>query len=157
MSTDPYRPPAANLEVQKPEAGPPPRSVKLAVGLLLFSALVSIAITFAMIGGLVPGASSPSAAMDSVSALLGLAINVFLAYKIYKGRNWARWVLAILWLIGTIGMLLSFSMLQLLGSAEVWKAVPWTVWLGAGVQTLIQIIAIVMLFLGRSSKWFRAQ
>ena len=157
MSSDPYRPPAANLEAPRPERGPAPRSVKLAVALLLFSAACSIAITLAMLAGVLPSPASPSPAMDAASAGLGLVINIFLAYKIYTGRNWARWVFTILWLLGTIGLMLSFTFLRTLGSEEVWKSVPWTTWIGAGIQTLIQVVAIVCLFLGESSKWFRQQ
>jgi len=159
MDTDPYRPPSANLEAPKPPRGPPPRSVKVGVGVLLFSAVLAIAITVAMHAGLIPSpaAQPQSPGMEAAGAGLGLIINIFLAYKIYTGRNWARWVFSILWLLGCLGLLLSFSMLRMFGSAEVLQSVPWTAWAGAGVQSLIQLVAIVFMFLRESSKWFRQE
>jgi FtsH-binding integral membrane protein len=75
-----------------------------------------------------------------------LGIMWLLIYKIGKGRNWARITFLVLFVIGV-----PFSVLPLLRSLA---ANPISGLLGIG-QTVIQIIALVLLFQKPSSNWFR--
>jgi FtsH-binding integral membrane protein len=75
-----------------------------------------------------------------------LGIMWLLIYKIGKGRNWARITFLVLFVNG-----LPFSVLPLLRSLA---ANPISGVLGIG-QTVIQIIALVLLFQKPSSNWFR--
>ena len=85
-----------------------------------------------------------------MSALFTVAVYSFLAYKIYQGRSWARWVFAVLWILGMLGLsVLSFA-------PQVARQIPWTAWVMTGIQTVIQLTALVLLFVPVSSRWFRA-
>ena len=54
MTTDPYRPPEANLDVPRPPPEPAPRTVMNAVWLMVASAVLSIVFAAAMSMGAIP-------------------------------------------------------------------------------------------------------
>ena len=88
--------------------------------------------------------ASPGFVMFITFCVLG--IMWFFIYMIGKGRNWARIIFLVLFIIG-----IPFSILPLLQSMA---ANPISGLLGIG-QTVIQIIALVFLFQKPSSIWFK--
>ena len=153
MSSDPYRPPSANLEKAKEPAGPPPRAVKISIGLFVVSIVLSLFTAFALQIGLLgkPLPAAPSPVLTAINTFVSLALWGALVYKTYTGANWARWILAVFCGLGAIGLgVTSFI-------PDVWNLLPPVMHVSAVVQTLLQVAATVLLFLGPSSRWFRAQ
>ncbi len=120
-----------------------PGEVTLAVRLLWISIAIGLLITGLRVAGLVSGASLV------VALLLGVVIfgfYLFLVSRISAGRNWARIVFLVLFLIG-----LPFSIPTYL--AELRKSV-----LFGSISILIaviQLVATYLLFTKNSNRWFR--
>jgi hypothetical protein len=72
----------------------------------------------------------------------------FIAYRTYRGRNWARWTLTALYLIGGIkytGTLArSLREVPLIGVLD-------------GIMACCQIAAFVLLFVPDANRWYRTR
>lgn len=73
------------------------------------------------------------------------AIMLFFIFMIGKGRNWARITFLVLFIIGTLMMIVGLVSGAPLGAAALMDV----------VQVLIQLVALVMLFSGESNAWFQ--
>lgn len=80
------------------------------------------------------------------TAFISLAIISFFIYMIGKGKNWARIIFLVLFIIG-----IPFSILPLVQSL---MANPISGIIAIG-QTILQIVALVLLFQKSSSDWFK--
>lgn len=87
---------------------------------------------------------------DAVVLVLSLLVFWFLAYKLSAGRNWARWVLAVLWGLGALGMAASFALMP-----QVWQIQPGLLVTGSVLQTALQLVILVLLFSRDAGPWFR--
>jgi hypothetical protein len=122
-----------------------PKVVVLAVRLLY----ASIAIVF--IRGIIVGFKfNTDVPLASVVLFLFFVCGIvcFLIYKISRGRNWARIVYLLLYLTGNY-----FTILPLFRSVAVY---PLTGILGIG-HAVMELIALVMLFLSPANLWFKAE
>ena len=83
--------------------------------------------------------------------IIGLVFTVlilmFLAYKIWTGRNWARIIFTVFFVIGIYPALL---LLPLEADRNV------VVLLASILQILLQIVAIIYMFLPLSNAWFKS-
>ena len=142
METDnPFEPPRASLDVVI-ERGPAPAVVKYAVRLLFLSAAL-----------IVPVAIFTSDSFGTFAAsMVSAGVLVFFASRISKGRNWARWLFALLTGLGTAMFLFFLATYIPIGA----PAVPR--WLTAfnSLQSVLQLAAVVLTCLPASSEWFAA-
>lgn len=79
-------------------------------------------------------------------AVIGVAITAFLISKIAAGRNWARIVLLVLYVIGVLGFVLGMSLM--LNIAPV-------LFLMSLAQLALEGFALFLLFTPPGSTWFK--
>jgi len=148
---NPFKPPRADLEVPK-DAGPMPQRVRIAVYLIWTTLAIGLLVNVAMWTGVVarmPGPRAPIL-MEVASALIGLGIVAFLAWKVRHGRNWARWLFTVLTAIGVLSTLVMVGF-----AAPVLKGLSPIMWISGAVNTTIQVVAVFLLFTGEAPEWFR--
>lgn len=78
--------------------------------------------------------------------IVSLIFNLFLQYKIFMGRNWARITALVLFLIAVLSSIPSF-----LGMFPI----STTIKVMAPLAMLVQLLAYVMLFSGAGKAWFK--
>lgn len=121
-----------------------PRSVGVAVLLMAASFLLSVAVDAPVLWGEVATGLQPV----WVLAVIGLlyALVAWLIGRLHRGRNWARWVL------------LAFSVVSVgLMVADPSLAGDTTIAVVAGiVSTVLDAVALVLVFTPPGSGWFRA-
>ena len=151
MPHDPFAPPLAPLEVPI-DLGPAPRRVKHAARLIVGSALVALALNAASWTGMValPGRPPGMVIYEVVIAAVTFAFFALIAWKVYRGTNWARWIFAILVGFGVVGFVLSLGF-----AGQFLKSVPWPFLAAGALQTVIQVVATYFLFTGEAVPWFR--
>ncbi|MBU4565583.1 MAG: hypothetical protein KKE29_12745 [Proteobacteria bacterium] len=74
------------------------------------------------------------------------AIMLFFIFMIGKGRNWARITFLVLYIIGTVMMVVGLVSGAPFGAAALMDI----------VQVIIQLVALVMLFSAESNAWFQS-
>lgn len=119
-----------------------PSRVSAASVLLCISIALGPASIFLLRGQL------PSGSQTFFTELVTLMVLVWLTYKIWVGRNWARIAFTVLFALGFIfyvPILLDFFR---------FSAVAGTVNLS---QALLQLVALYLLFTGPSRRWFEAR
>jgi uncharacterized membrane protein len=122
-------------------------AVKLLYACIAVGALIDVVAFFQALQ------EHPSAAKDMVAAfiggaILGLGVLFLLAYKIARGRNWARIIFFILLCMSVVTTFLTpwqHLMANKLGLA------------GLAAQMLLQIAAAVLLLSSEARAWFAAQ
>jgi peptidoglycan/LPS O-acetylase OafA/YrhL len=130
-------------------SNPPPASMRAAIVCLWLSVAIVAVLTLASWANVLGLPNTPSL---TVNNLLTLALLVLIAIKISAQRGWARWLFAVLYVLGSLATLYlavfvpqSFrnlpAMLQVTGLAQL------------GLQTA----AMVLIFLPPSRRWFKAQ
>jgi hypothetical protein len=146
MSDNRYAPPTAPVQDIAPvQMGPRPRQVVLAVqlaaaGYLL--GLVTTAMTWDYYARLQP------VGRTIATQVLGLIVFVWLYYKIYIGRNWARitlLVFSILGCLGAVGVLFTNILAALPPLAKARTV------LGVGIN----LVVLWLLFLTPGREWFK--
>lgn len=122
-----------------------PRRITIAIKLLYLNLGIGILRSFLEAARLTSSAPAPIGFIVVIQ-IVTLAIIMFLIYIIGKGKNWARIIILVLFLIG-----LPFSIRPLLQSlaANLFSGL-----LGIA-QTILQIIALIFLFQKASSDWFK--
>ena len=83
-----------------------------------------------------------------------LAVDVFgfvLAWLIFHGRNWARWVCLVLTALAFLGLLLSPGEIRWRLTRSVIETARFC------FESLLSPVAVTMLFLPASNEWFRQQ
>jgi len=73
------------------------------------------------------------------------AILFLKVWSVYTRRNWGRWLNVAFFAWGLIGMPQTMK-----------KSSEWEVWL-LGIQTFLILIAIILLFIPESNRWFRRE
>jgi hypothetical protein len=130
-----------------------PPAVRQAVNLLYASLVVTaiqgaLAIYFVYEG---MGKDGPTHAFVGFISLIGvMAITWFFIAKVSDGRNWARVVLLIAWLITLPFLLVNFAQAKMV-FPEGWSGV--SVVLTVAVS-LIQLVALILIFTPEASRWF---
>lgn len=139
MAQNPFKPPQAQLEVEE-ELAPVPMRVKIAVMALIAGAVMSFALRAAM-----------ARAIDDIflPALLQLLLLGVLAWKIFVGRDWARWVLAAVVAMGALGLASIFYL-----PPEFMARVPQVLRIAGFIQFALNLAALVLVFTGAGAKWF---
>lgn len=128
-----------------------PVSVQRAAICLWISAALALLMTLAQVVGLIAtvGASvGMTAAIGGVTA----ALLAWVAAKIGSGRNWARWVFAIIYVLGSLA-----SVVLVLVAPAVFRALPAILQTNAILQFGLQTAAVVLIFTSTSRQWFRAK
>jgi peptidoglycan/LPS O-acetylase OafA/YrhL len=130
-----------------------PIAVRRAVSLLWAStALVVVAIAAMWTGLLTRPGDPQSTVVDTATNLLTFGLLALIAWKISQGRNWARWVLAIVVFLGVLSAVFS-----LLVVPELWLSMSF-LFIGLGLlQTVLQVLALVLAFSSEARPWFRRQ
>jgi hypothetical protein len=142
LKTDnPFEPPRASLETPPRERGPAPAAVRYAVRIIWISA--ALAVPFAIV------ASESFVAF--AGNLIGIGILALFAWNISIGKNWARWVFGIIIGLGTAMFLYSAIVFS-----DVWVTVPLATRAFNFLQYLLQLVAVVLVFLPASNEWFAA-
>lgn len=80
--------------------------------------------------------------------VFGVCINAFFVFKIFEGRNWARIVYLVFFLLGILFAVPSF--IVLLGQSPAWVVLSL-------IGYVAQVVALVLLFTGSGSAWFKRQ
>lgn len=121
-----------------------PTQIERAVILLAFSLVVSflkLGLDYDYIASLAPIQSTIAVMIITVLVML------FIYYKIWTGRNWARIIFTVFFIIGILPTLLILP-------AEVNRNA--LVFLASIVQILAQVLAIIYMFLPVSNAWFKS-
>ncbi len=124
-----------------------PSFVVTAERLLWLSAAITALLTVAAYAGLLPF-TIPGVAV--VSNAITVAFVALCALKISVGRNWARWLLLLFFVLG-------FLMLPLVVIIEpqVLRLMPMLLVIFGFIQCVIQLAALVLVFIPASRIWFR--
>jgi hypothetical protein len=129
---------------------PTPKSVKRAVNLLWVSAalgavaLVAVALDLFSLPG-----ESISQDADTLTYLFTCSFLALAAIKLTKRRNWARWLLAVVVSLGLVSGALSMLLLPAVSRSAS------TAFFGFDlVQSALQLVALVLVFVPDSAKWF---
>jgi len=149
VSANPFKPPLAPLELDE-DLGPVPARVKIAVAAIITAAVMSFALKAAIALGLVLAVRRVSAPGDILPATLPLILLGVLAWKIFVGRDWARWIFAAIVGLGVLGLAAAYYF-----PAELSISMPPSMRVPSIIQLALNIAAFVLLFTGDASSWFR--
>lgn len=131
-----------------------PQKVNTAVKLLYASLGLGIISSVLFPPGLDEVSSFDSALNDSLfiffTAGLTFGLTWLLIYMIGKGKNWARITFLVFFIIGIPLSIVTFPLFLLLSDTPV---IDGSLFL---VQTGMDLVALVFLFQGESSAWFKA-
>jgi len=149
--------------VGKVDIGARPKNVSIAVWLLYFVSIVGIVIMFLNTSSL-KEFFIPVSFYASFFAgdFFSFAILFFLAYMIGMGKNWARIMFLVLFLIGIVPSILSllFWFIGLTTTIFDPKGYPVSIFIifitiFVTIKMLFQAIALILLFRPLSSDWFK--
>jgi hypothetical protein len=150
LTDDPYRPPRAHLEVPR-EWGPAPRPVRIASNLIWAFAAYGLAFNAAIFTGLLElPAPRPPPEIEVATSLFEFGLFAWIAWKVRKGRNFARWVLAVLMALALLGVVMSAS-----SSPREFMQAPPIMWVTFTVKMALQAASLILLFRGEAAEWFR--
>jgi hypothetical protein len=123
-----------------------PTSVRRAAQLLWASFILSAAL-----GGLylVGAVASVNLLADVASAFVACVLIALIATKVGAGRNWARWLFVVIYILGS-AMYLVLAVLM----PEVFLSLPGLLQVSALVQFTLQTGALVLMFTRPSRQWF---
>jgi glucan phosphoethanolaminetransferase (alkaline phosphatase superfamily) len=126
-----------------------PQAVRAAVACLWLSAAIVAVVTLAVWAQLGGVANTPSLMVNN---LLTLALLALIAFQISTGRGWARWLLAVLYVLGTAA-----TLYLLLFVPASFRTQPTLLQATGLVQLALQTAAMVLVFLPASGQWFKAR
>ena len=121
-----------------------PKSIKLTIILIVVSWLASL-ISILIIASKVPELM-PNTIAKYISFAVTTVLMLWLAYKINKGRNWARIVYSVLVFISLINTFINFQQFSLM---------PFEFALLSAVTNLSQLSVLLLLFAKSSNVWFK--
>ncbi len=129
-----------------------PQPVRVACALVWTAAALGLLLNVALMFGYVtlPGAGQ-GLLLQSFSALFSFALLGLLAVKMRAGRNWARWLFAVLVALGVLGILMTTML-----AGQLMNAMPAIVWISGAVNTALQLVALFLVFRGEGAAWFRS-
>ena len=145
MADNPYAPPQAPVVTQPLTQARKPPLVILAATLCLCATVAiycwqSIDQWHYFVTGLVSGP-------NLVVIAVGIAIDVWLFWKILQGRNWARWVMAVLIALRNVRLLLGFVQIQSPMVMILDTSAKLGIWL--------DIAVVILLFTPPAGRWFK--
>ncbi|AUL72804.1 hypothetical protein ATS72_003955 [Pseudoalteromonas sp. 13-15] len=121
-----------------------PKSIKLTIILIIISWLASL------ISILIITSKAPDLMPNTVAKCISFAVTtilmLWLAYKINKGRNWARVVYSVLVLISLISTFINFQQFWLM---------PFEFVSLSAITNLSQLGVLLLLFTKNSNIWFK--
>jgi uncharacterized membrane protein len=143
---DPYRTPKAHLEAPSPYPATRPREVKIAALLIAVSVvIVFIAVAIATLGG------RTKTELDVEDAAWP-AVLLILASQIFAGRNWSRWMFAVIVaFIAFAHVVMAFLLVTVPATRA---GFHWEVYALGILQLMLQVAAIVLAFSSRAGPWF---
>lgn len=144
-----YAPPradVADLTVPDPLLAARPRSVAWACALMLASMLVGLVSLLPAVDPPIPGEPAAMTALIWGITLVVAAVELWLLRRVWQRRNWARWVVVALTLIG---IALSLPVI-----GEDWARSSLVAGLGI-VSTLLSAVGAALLLAGPSARWFK--
>ncbi|HXH24683.1 MAG TPA: hypothetical protein VNI78_05500 [Vicinamibacterales bacterium] len=124
-----------------------PQSVVMAERLIWTSAAIAAFFTIAAYVGLLPFRIPGNAV---ISDFVDVAFLALCAAKIRAGRNWTRWLMLIVFVLGSLMLPLA-----LLFAPQIVQSMPATLVIVGLVQFAIQLGALILVFMPASSAWFR--
>jgi hypothetical protein len=147
VTENPYAPPSSRVEdLAFPEVrGERPRQVVFAVRLAAVNyvlGLLSILVSWEYFSKL----QSPGAIL--ANQLFSVALLIWIYYKIYHGRNWARIVLLVFSVLGAL-LILSSAVMSLLAAA------PFIAKAQMVIGIAVNLIILWLLFISPGRHWFR--
>lgn len=148
MSQTPYAPPTARVSDPPEVRGPIPASVRRAAQFLWVSVVLSAALGGLYFVGAVPSANF---LVDAVTAVVTAAVIALIAAKVSAGRNWARWLFVVIYILGSV----MFGVLVVL-MPQAFLSLPGLLQVSALVQFALQTSALVLMFTRPSRQWFSA-
>lgn len=146
----PYTPPASDITPIPAQLPPRPWTILLAVPLLLLDNGLLIMTSVQELADEMTGEVSeqgllPVLVLVAIMVLL-FAFTLWLTRCIWQGKNWARWTILLLDLLGCFALLYDFTKLE--PQSPQFKQ---TDLLSAGLELAI----FALLFLAKSNQWFR--
>ena len=146
MSKTPYSPPAARVDDPQEPPHSRPTSVDYAVACLWISVALTVALTASALAGLI---TTGQVLQDAVTNTLGAALTALIASKLNAGRNWARWLLVVLYALGSCVLIVAV----LLAPQALLPLPP--ILIASGVaQFALQGAALAFVLSRSSRQWF---
>ncbi len=127
-------------------AGAPVSIRRAAVLLWASAALVLVSILAGLLDR--DGASTPA---DAVADLVSLGLLALVAWKLPQGRDWARWVLAIVVALGVSSVVISILVFP-----DLWQAMSGALRAYTIIQTALQVTALGLAFTPGAKTWLRS-
>jgi glucan phosphoethanolaminetransferase (alkaline phosphatase superfamily) len=127
----------------------PPPSVRTALVCLWLSTAILALLTIAAWANLL---ALPNTASVTVNNLLTLVFMLFVIATLTAGRGWARWVFAVVYLLGS-AVTLYLSIFE----PQTFRNQPLALQATGLVQLALQTVAMVLLLLPTARQWFQAQ
>jgi hypothetical protein len=125
-----------------------PQSILAAVMCLRLSAAVAAVLTLLPLLGMLPLAGA-SAIATAITGFVTVGLLALVAAKINAGHGWARWLFAVIYVLGSF-----LFVLCLLLAPQTFLALPTSSEVSAAVQFAIQTVALICVFLPESRPWF---
>ncbi|MBB1440663.1 hypothetical protein H5202_18715 [Shewanella sp. SG41-4] len=122
-----------------------PKSINITIILIVVSWLASL-VSILIIASKVPDLM-PNTVAKYISFAVTTILMFWLAYKINKGKNWARIVYSVLVLISLINTFINFQQFSLL---------PFEFAFLSAVTNLSQLGVLLLLFTKSSNVWFKS-
>jgi hypothetical protein len=148
-SKNPYAPPKAVVDDVSSGAAPP-RPAQVTRALQLFWTSIAIGFLSGILNLLLtdqPGMSKAALIGSTVIAWsIGFLITWWILSSIGKGKNWARIVQVVFFIIGILGILMVFTMPQKISAI---------IWVLYAIQMSLNVWGMTLLFSSPSNAWFR--
>jgi len=125
-----------------------PTSLRRAGQLLWVCVALSVVLAVLYLAGAV---KSPSVAAEVITMIVTAAILALLAVKIGAGRNWARWVFAVMYVFGSLVFALAVIV-----APQAFLALSAIQQASGVVQFGLQTAVLVLTFVRASRQWFAA-
>lgn len=144
MNENPYTPPRACIDDAQEVENPKARPIQVTLAINLWAANICI-------GFFLDPSTKPLSAGSLLSTLLlPLILLVWLLYKIYLGRNWARITWLVMSLIG--GLVLAGGHFRGIASD-----MPMPSMVGMLISVGINLVVLWLLFFSAGRRWFSAR
>jgi amino acid transporter len=127
----------------------PPAPMRAAIVCLWLSVAIVAVLTLASWANLLGLPNTPSL---TVNNLLTLALLVLIAIKITAQRGWARWLFAVVYVLGSLATLYLVVFVP-----QSFRNLPAMLQVTGLVQLALQTAAMVLIFVQPSRLWFKAQ
>jgi hypothetical protein len=124
-----------------------PSLVTAAERLLWLSAAIAAVFTTAAYVGLLPFRIPGNAVVSNLITVAFIALG---AVKIGAGRNWARWLMLVVFVLGSLMLPLA-----MIFAPQVLRSMPTLLVLVGFIQFVIQLAALILVLMPASKGWFQ--